>query len=473
MLRATFFVLATLVLLSPTALAAKHKVKKGQTIQSVIDAAAPGDTVIVPKGVYVEVLLIPAGKPGLRLLGKGAVLDARPAGASGSGAGLTVTANDVTVSGFEIRHALGGSNPVGGNTAGYGLYAEGARLTIRDLVVRSCSTGGVRVTGADALVEQLLVQRVEGDGVRVSGVNAVVRHATVERALGVGILVFGDDLLATQCDVSYASLGIVVDGNGDLEISKCRVSHVQQEALLCLGGQNVRVVDNKVDHAGVGLNASGLAVHLEGNQLSDLHLAGLVASGASMTLLKNSVSRVNMNGNGTGIELQAGSVAVSSNHVTDVGGRGMAISTEEGGTVEGNRVQRCGTVGLAAALTLVGDALQASKNKVLDSRGIAVVIVSDDGLFENNLIQGGLSTGIRVEPSASQLTLRKNKVANVFGEGIQNFGDATVIQGNKVSKTRTSLTNDSDAGASLVDLGGNKLGKGASAAGAPQPEILE
>lgn len=467
MLRTAFLALTALALLSPAGLADTLKVKKGQSIQSVIDQAAAGDTVLVPKGVYVEVLLVPSGKPGLRLLGKGAILEARPEGAEGSGAGVTIDANDVTLSGFEIRHARSGSNPLGGSGSGLGVVASGARITLSKLVVRGCGSGGVVVDGPDAQLEKLLVEGVDGDGVVVSGSGALVRQVQVERALGTALHVAGNDLLVTQCEASFGHIGIVVDGDTGVVLSKCRVQHMREYGLLSQSG-GAQLVDNKVEHVGRGLLAFGDTVHVEGNRIENSVHLGIEASGSGVTLVKNVVTGLALGE--SGVRVGGSSVFVSDNVLIDLGAAGLVVEASSGEVI-GNRVQRCGLLGNGPALLVAGEGLQVSKNKVLDSRGTAVLLELDDGLFENNTIQGGQLNGVVVGPGADDLTLRKNKLSKLFGEGIQNFGDATVLQGNKVSNTRAPLTNDTDGGATLVDLGGNKFGKGASAANAPQPEL--
>ena len=75
---------------TPTMLAA------GQTIQSAIDAAAPGDLIMVPPGVYKEMLLM--WKP-VRLQGVGAassIIDAntQPAGQDGPVARRSIACSD-------------------------------------------------------------------------------------------------------------------------------------------------------------------------------------------------------------------------------------------------------------------------------------------------------------------------------------------------------------------------------------------
>ncbi|GJM22646.1 MAG: hypothetical protein DHS20C15_25610 [Planctomycetota bacterium] len=470
MLRFALSTLALGLLLVPSVLADTHKVKKGDTIQSVIDAAGPSDTVVVPKGTYIEVLQIPDTKPGLKLIGKGVILDARPAGAEGSGAGITIYANDVTLSGFEIRHARNGSNPVGGNNTGFGVVSFGARSILQKLIVRGTSSDGIFTDGADCVVQKVVVQRAQGNGISVYGSGGVVDQALVERAAGTGIEAIASNVLVTRAEVAHCNGGIRI-GQDNATVSKCEVRAVFDTALRIEFGQNVSVLNNRVDGAEFGIGCNADSAHIEGNDLRNLRIFGLEASGSTLQVVKNKVRGVSMFG--YGILLNGGTVEATNNQISDVGGFGLELAANTA-IAMGNRVQRAGSEGGEPAVYLSGDSLTASQNKILDSQGVAVHIdSSSDGLFSNNQIKGGLVTGIRVSEGCSQLTLANNTVSNVFGEGIQNHGHETALQGNKVNKTRTPITNDADNNASLIDQGGNKFGKGANAAGAPQPEIIE
>src|SRR4051812_40053209 len=65
----------------PAAAAAGHVVRPGQSIQAAVDAAQPGDTIVVRPGTYRESVLIT--KPGLTLRGSGGRTVIEP-GASGA-----------------------------------------------------------------------------------------------------------------------------------------------------------------------------------------------------------------------------------------------------------------------------------------------------------------------------------------------------------------------------------------------------
>ena len=150
---APFAALAILQGVTTTAAAATH-VRSGQSIQAAIDAAAPGDTIVVERGTYRENLVVTRS---VRLLSRGAVLTQpgstglNPCGFGQAAApvvGICVigqvspdfvvsqTVDDVSITGFTIRGfsgdgvlALGASGfravrNVVANNGGYGIFAN-------------------------------------------------------------------------------------------------------------------------------------------------------------------------------------------------------------------------------------------------------------------------------------------------------------------------------------------------------------
>ncbi|HFQ94273.1 MAG TPA: DUF1565 domain-containing protein, partial [Anaerolineae bacterium] len=107
-LKASFFVflLFLLTVVSPTLTHAAngrttYRVPRDfPTIQTAVDAASPGDAIIVSPGTYAENITITT--PGILLKGKRAILDGAPSGGNGIGLHVLGTA-DAPVTGVEIR----------------------------------------------------------------------------------------------------------------------------------------------------------------------------------------------------------------------------------------------------------------------------------------------------------------------------------------------------------------------------------
>jgi nitrous oxidase accessory protein len=114
-----------LALLAGGAACAELRVQAGQSIGAAIRAAAPGDTVLVGRGNYLEHLLI--DKP-LTLRG-----EERPT-VSGQNSGdvIRVTASDVTVEGMIIRDS---GDDLGAQNAGVYVVPGADRFTLRNCVL--------------------------------------------------------------------------------------------------------------------------------------------------------------------------------------------------------------------------------------------------------------------------------------------------------------------------------------------------
>jgi hypothetical protein len=150
------------------------------TIQSAIDAAAEGDTVVIAAGVFAEKLLVENKSVSLVGAGKTAtILDAK-----GIGGDLPVlfyrnsaTQTPSTISGLTIQ-----------NGTANGLIVEAAKnLTIRDCEIRWCSGtyggGAVPGAGSDALFERVSFREnhaVNGGAVNTNGFYGVFRSCVFE-----------------------------------------------------------------------------------------------------------------------------------------------------------------------------------------------------------------------------------------------------------------------------------------------------
>ena len=119
------------------------------TIQSAVAAADPGDRIKVCPGLYVEEVIVPAGKDGIDLFSEGhlqAVIKAPPAFVDPARSIVTVRAQDVKLSHFTITGP--GGTPCGSIVAGVSVLGGGSATIehnhitlIRDLVFSGCQNG--------------------------------------------------------------------------------------------------------------------------------------------------------------------------------------------------------------------------------------------------------------------------------------------------------------------------------------------
>jgi nitrous oxidase accessory protein len=165
--------LAVLLLLAAAAVAETHRVGPGGhgTIGAALAAAAPGDTVVVAKGVYEERLVI--GKP-VRLVGEG-----WPRIFGGyEGDVVLVQADDVEITGLEIA---GSGRPMITSASGIKVRASKARIH-GNRIVDNLFGVYLRECG-DAVIEGNVIRgRAEDEvGVRGAGINLFDAHRNVVR----------------------------------------------------------------------------------------------------------------------------------------------------------------------------------------------------------------------------------------------------------------------------------------------------
>jgi parallel beta-helix repeat protein len=273
------------------------------TIQAGVDAAGPGDKVLVCPGTYVEQVNIPATKDGLKLESQKplqAVIEA-PAVMADVKAIVRVTgAEDVEIEKFTIRGPGGG----GCDSIRYGVRVDGGgsadiqfnRITaIRDQGQSGCQNGNAIQIGRQAdsttgkaIVRFNIIDDFQKTGVIVDGagssaiiaLNAIKGAGPVNYIAQNGVQVSrnADALVQanTVSDLSYtpqnaASTGMLLFDPGKLEVSNNRVRDTDVGIYAITTDAQARIVENDVARSvfdGIALDgATGTKV--EDNESSD------------------------------------------------------------------------------------------------------------------------------------------------------------------------------------------------------------
>jgi parallel beta-helix repeat protein len=271
-------VLATAVLAAAPSAAAEEIVVRS-SIQAAVDAAGPGDTVVVPPGRYREAVTI--GKSGITIRGsRGAILDAsgfavgiRVAAGPGGPACPTPTARDVTIDGLRIENArftgvlLRG---VDGFAVHDGVYAGNEEYAIFPI----CSQSGVIESNDVAGTNDAAIYVGNSHNVVVEHNHATDSTVGIEIENSTGVIARENTAIGNTAGiVAFVLPGLAVPVTEDVLVEGNVVMHNNRPnpvfpsedvvgliptgtGILTVGGDRVIVRDNRV----IGNDSGGIAV---------------------------------------------------------------------------------------------------------------------------------------------------------------------------------------------------------------------
>ncbi len=258
-------ILAASILLTIMGNAALIRVDSGESIQAALNAARPGDTVQVQSGIYHENLNISRQ---VVLLGEGRPL--LDAGASGNG--VTLHADNITVSGFDIR-----------TTRRIGIQAVSNGNTIANNSISGC-LDGIRLdrSHSNHIVNNDINNNTNGltlyssNGNRIE--NCDIRDNNINEESDCGIY-----LIYSQGNVIQNNQ---LKNNGDTSIS---LRSASSNSIL-----NNTVTEN--DWYGISLSESSNTNRIEYNNASNNNDAGIYLDGSRNNYLRGNRARDNSKG---------------------------------------------------------------------------------------------------------------------------------------------------------------------------------
>lgn len=292
------------------------------TIQSAVDAADEGDTILVAKGTYTEQVTIPAGKDGLTIRSQGqfkAVVQA-PETMTGSKAIILVDgASGVTIRGFTVT----GPSP----EVDFGIQV----------------TGGGSATIRDNLIEK--IRREELSGAQT----------------GIGVVIGGSEGATGSADVfhniirDYQKGGVIVANEGSHAAIRDNRIHgtgptdlVAQNGIQVNDGASAFITGNTIKnnaYTGEGAEAAGIVssdsgvLIITGNKINDNQDGILIEGGAGISIFGNSVDGSLLDGI---ILNEVKGAVVSGNKVTNSAGDGIWIADSSSIAVTFNKILKSG-----------------------------------------------------------------------------------------------------------------------------------
>ena len=468
---------ASVLALAGAAAADTIKVPQDQpTIQAGVSAAATGDTVSVSKGVYFENVVVSTA--GIRIVGKGAILDGNIAGVDGDC--LTINAEDVFVQGITFRNGdsgivLAANGAVITKCTFQAAGNDGVTGTAGTTSITSCkflfpSNEAVDLNGTGNLVSKCTVTRGGSYGVRITGDGGRVESCTFTwLADNSAVLVTGNNAVLLKNKASNGDAdcfradgtGALVDGNkGDRNDGR----------LVQVNGNGAIVQKNSGTYCRGGVFVNGDAAQVLSNKLSNIVATSAIqVDGDGFTVTGNTVSATwdEAPGISANSATVAGGGLIEGNKVSDAGGYGFDMDVITGVTLRNNSATRCGTDD-RGGFNISGDDNTLEGLQVTDAEGPGFVVDGDGNDFVSCTVKKAGTDGFRVDGGTGN-TFDKCSATSCGGEGFDNGGIGTVLGNSTFSKNRIDVANDVTGGATIP--GGLGTVKFTTGGDATQPEV--
>ena len=243
----------------------------GATLQAALIAAEPGETILLPEGIFQLTDGLSLDVDGVTLRGAGqekTILDFT--GQEGAGEGLLVTSDDVTLMDFGVRNTKGdgikskGADQIsyryltvewtGGpdeNNGAYGVYpVESKNVLVENVTVRAASDAGIYVGQSDNIIVRNSVVEYNVAGIEIeNSMNADV-YGNIARNNTGGILVFDLPDLPVTGGNSTRIFDNEISSNNTRNFAPAGnivASVPSGTGVIVMANQNVHVFDNKFD----------------------------------------------------------------------------------------------------------------------------------------------------------------------------------------------------------------------------------
>jgi hypothetical protein len=414
-------VLASPLLVPPAQAGVLRVPQQFPSIQAAVDAALPGDSVVVSKGLYKEAVSL-SGKQQLVLQGLGVVrLDSKGLGVALSLSGCSsVSVRDLKIVGADgvavlvdscldvklSEVSLVSRLPDSGADSMQVRGSSGVSI-LRCEFKRSQAEGALDVGFGGAPVDDLKVKGcvfVEPlmDAVRLDQVQGAVIEHNVARRPGLCFVSVWDSVSDVQLRrnkvVRPGDAGIVAIGSG--VVADHNLVSAGMSAGVYLLGDELVASDNRIlSVAGQGLLLLGSEIEASYNRVSGCGENGITVDGLDMDVSDNVVSGVMS----TGIQVTGSQASVERNKVSAAQLHGLYVNAV-GSDVNDNIVLGDGVLPLVAGMLVVGNGMNFSGNLVSGAGFDGIVLAGNNGQVSGNEVSMAMNNGLSLQGSGSVLT---------------------------------------------------------------------
>ncbi len=399
------------------------------SIQSAIDAASSGDTVVVRTGTYFENVVIPAGLNGLTLRGEGqnAILDPEDpyAAVPLTGTGISVFANNTTIQNLRIRngddHGIFVDSTAGGTiirqvtisgSESDCIDSDGPRTQVLNSKLLGCGNSAIDIAAHDATVSNVIMENADSGCLEITGDRAVVRN------------------------------------------SSCHVS--EDNDCFSISGHKAEVVNNRADscdgHA-FDVDGDNWLVQRNRGNATDSDTFELDCTDCSSARASQNVAE-DLGDDDSGFEYEGNGGTIEANRAEDIADQGVDISGDDN-IVRRNQVKRIGGDSGEECFEIGGNNNTVERNVANICHGHGYVVFGDGNTLTSNRALESRESGFHVSSGTGNV-LDRNTANNVNHFGFEVGASAT----------DTELIRDNAGGSNRADLCDE--GTGTHHSGSPQ-----
>ena len=418
------------------------------TIQAAVNAALPGDRIVVAPGVYQEHVV--STNSDLKFIGKNTVWDGTLTNGT-AGVCLTSTGDNMLVQGFIFRAGQSGAAQV--------------QITGTNARVARCSSRGpsarfLKITGDTALVDACSLYAVNSTAIEINGDGAIVRKLKTRQCDDAVVLINGDGANVTGCNMALNDDGASIDINGDRATVSLN-TFVNCDSAISISGTNGIVTKNKAVNIDTFVTVDGANATVTVNRVSNcqgtflsvnsdnarVEQNGGVATGSiritgdNVTVRGNTSSDASNDRTGLTVNSRtgAGGGLVEKNTVKDAASTGLSLGCNNA-IILGNRVTGAGTESSESACRISGSGNLLTNNVVIGGGTHGFDVTGVNNTLVKCVAIGAAADGFHITGNGTSLLLCDAMLCT--GEGLDNGGANTTVLDCAFQKNRLDVAND-------------------------------